>query len=529
MMKILGWSWSLGRLRGVDIRFHFSMLFSLPIAVYLFKPENLYGLTEAVLWVGGFLLFILLHELGHTFAAKSVGVEVKSVVVWLLGGFTNFAYKPEKPLHNLFIAFAGPLMNMALAFLCVAAYIALTAGFLPYAGDPVVYMWARTLQNLAFSLAVVNLILIVFNLLPVYPLDGGNILHAAMELFFGRSRADRITLWVSIPFLLLLVGFGLVIRDYILLAFCVVIALAIGTLNRSILRRINLGINYIFRRSAYYLMLGDYDRAVQTYTRDIEKQPEQIIHYLGRASCHLLMNQKERAMADVERALKINPNQAFALALRGEIHALDKNYEEALACFSRAQNINPHWAAPYFDRASVHVERGEFPEAVELFNKAVSLQSRQPLFYVVRSLAYFRLGDLNAAHADQDAAVELSPREALVMVDVNLMLYERNLDWARDYYDRLLMKNPRNGFALQGSADACLVNQDFIHAVEFYDRALEVNPKEARLYLGRGRAWVGLNEFERARADFGKATSLAEKSHLKRQAEELLRAAGPTL
>jgi len=526
MMKILGWSWSLGRLRGVDIRFHFSMLFSLPIAVYLFKPVDVRGLAEAALWVGGFLAFILLHELGHTFAAQSVGVEVKSVVVWLLGGFTNFSYKPERPLHNLFIAFAGPLVNMLLAFLCVAAYIAMAVLFLPYSNTPAVYLWAQTLQNLAFSLAVVNLILVVFNLLPVYPLDGGNILHATMELFFGKVNADRITLWVSIPFLLLLVGFGLAIRDYILLAFCVLIALAIGTLNRSILRRINLGINFVFRRSAYSLMLGDYDLAVKTYTRDIEKQPEQVIHYLGRASCYLLMNQKERALADVERALKINPKQAFALELRGEIHALEKNYEAALDHFARAQSINPHWAVPYFDRASVHVERGEYWEAVELFNKAISLQSRQPLFYVVRSLAHFRLGNLNAAHADQDMAVDLSPNEALVMVEVNLMLYEKNLDWARDYYDRILTKTPHKALALQGCADACLANQDFIRAVDFYTRAMEFSPKEPRLYLGRGKARMGLNEFENAKADLEKIAMLTEKAHLKRQADDLLKAAG---
>ena len=123
MLKILGWSWSLGRLRGVDIRFHFSMLFSVPIAYYLFKPVDVRSTVEALLWVGGLLLFIFLHELGHTFAAQLVGVEVKSVFVWILGGLTNLAYKPEKPIHNLFIAAAGPLVNMLLAFLCVAAYI----------------------------------------------------------------------------------------------------------------------------------------------------------------------------------------------------------------------------------------------------------------------------------------------------------------------------------------------------------------------------------------------------------------------
>ena len=80
-MRFFSWSWSLGRWRGVDIRFHFSMLLSVPIAYFLFKPVDLRSGVEALLWVGGFMLFILMHEVGHAFAAQVVGVEVKSIVV----------------------------------------------------------------------------------------------------------------------------------------------------------------------------------------------------------------------------------------------------------------------------------------------------------------------------------------------------------------------------------------------------------------------------------------------------------------
>lgn len=522
-MKLLGWSWSLGHLRGVDIRFHFSLLFSVPIAYYLFRPVDVRGTVEALLWVGGFLFFILLHELGHTFAAQAVGVEVKSVAVWLLGGFTNLAYKPEKPTHNLFIALAGPLANMALAFLCVALYVGLIFVSLPYSRSIELYLWAQTFQNLFFSLAIVNVILVVFNLIPVYPLDGGNILHALMEFLFGKSNADWITIIVSIPFLLLLITFGLITRDYILLAFCVLIAFAVATLNRSLLRGINLGINYLFRRAGYYYLLGDFERAVQLYTRNIETQPENISHYLARSGCYLMLGQKARAAADAERALKINPNHAFALQLRGEISSLEKEYDTALEYFDRAQAVNPHWSVPYFDRASVLMERKDFAGALEGFNKAISLQSRMPLFYLVRSLAHYRLGDLKSAHHDQDLAVQISPSDALVMADINLMLYEDNLDWARDYYDRILAKNPRDLLALQGCADACRANRDFVHAVDFYTRAIAVNPREPRLYLGRGKSYAELNESEKAKTDFEQAHAVTKILHLQRQAEEQIK------
>lgn len=521
-MKLFGWSWTLVRLRGVDIRFHFSLIFSIPIAYWLFAPVDLIGVVESLLWVSGLLFFILMHELGHTFAAQLAGVDVKSVVVWLLGGFTNLAYKPEKPLHNLFIALSGPLMNMLMAFLCVLAYIGLAFWPVSPVDGIETLLWLQMFQNLFFSLAIVNLILIVFNLLPVYPLDGGNALHAAMEWFFGKSNADWITLVISVPFLLLLILFGLVIRDYILLAFCVLIAFSIATLNRSVLRRLNLGINYLFKRAGYYYLLADYDRAIRVYTNDIEKKPDYIGNYLGRASCYLLIGQKERAVADVERALKISPNHVLGVQLRGEIYMLEKDYDAALAMYSRSQSMNPHWAVPYFDRASIFLDRRDFHAALEDLNKAVSLQSRMPLFYVVRSLAHFRLGDLESAHRDQDQAVQIAPDDSLVMFDINFLLYEGNLDWARDFYERILKTNPRNALALQGYADACRVNREFIQAEALYTRAIAINPNEPRLYLGRGKANLELGNVPAANADFAKVSAVTEKMHLKRQAEGLI-------
>ncbi|MCB9111001.1 MAG: M50 family metallopeptidase [Anaerolineales bacterium] len=522
-MKALGLTWSFGRWRGVEVRFHFSTLFSIPIAYYLFSPVDLRGLVEALLWVGGFLLFIFLHEMGHALAAQLVGVEVKSVVIWLLGGLTNLAYKPEKPAHNFFIYAAGPLMNMLLAFLCVTAYIASAIIFLPISNTPETYIWLQMFQNLFLSLAILNLILVVFNLIPVYPLDGGNLLHAATEWLFGKVNADRITLAVGIPLLVLLVIFGIVARDYILLAFCVLIALSISSLNHNMLRKVNLGINYLFKRAGYFYLRGDYERAARLYTTDVEKQPENINNYLARAGCYLAMGQKARALADVERALRMNPDHLFALELRGELLMLDKDYDAALVYFQRAQAVNPNWSVPYFDHASLLMERGELNPALEKFNKAIALQSRMPLFYVVRSLAHFKLGDLKSAHEDQDVAVGISPEEALVMVDVNLMLYEDNFEWAKDFYGRILEKRPHNAFALQGLADACLANRDFVNAEALYSRAIEVNPKETRLYLWRGKTYVELNEPAKAKKDFERASSASDKLHLKRQADGLLK------
>jgi tetratricopeptide (TPR) repeat protein len=512
----------LANVGGMEIRFHFSILFSLLVTWFIFRPVDVRGAVLALLWLTGFLLCILLHELGHALAAKTVGVEVKSIVVWLLGGWTNLSHRPENPLHNFVISAAGPMVNMLLSFLCVLVYILLYL-FAPREADPSVFIWFQTFNELFFSLALLNIILVVFNLLPIYPLDGGNIMHSLLDGLFGRSNADLITMLVSIPVLMGLIGFGIFTRDYLLLASCILIGLAIGTLNRSALTRINLWINYLFKRSGYYYLKGDYERAAQLYTRDIEQEPEQAGHYLARAACLLNMLQKERALADVERALKISPGNVVALQLRGEMYAMDKDYDSALEFYSRAQEVNPNWAVPYFDRASIHLDKKEYESALADLNKATALMHQFPLFYVVRSLAHFRLGDLTAAHRDQDTAVRLSEKDALTVSEVNMMLFEGNLDWAEDYYGRILDSRPRSYYALQGRADAYRVNRDFQRAVMDYTRAIQLNQHEMDLYLGRGKCYLALGEIEQAADDFRHAAITAEKLHLKRQADELLK------
>ncbi len=522
-MKWLSTSLLLARIRGMEIRLHFSMLFSIPIAYYLFNPNDIRQAVVAFSWLLGFTLCILLHELGHALVASLFGVEVKSVFIWLLGGFTNLSRKADKPSHTLAISAAGPLVNMLLAFVCVILYIIFYFIFLPAVKNMILFLWVESFGNLFFSLALVNLILIVFNLLPIYPLDGGNILHSAMEMLFGRSNADRITLIIGAPILLCLLAFGFYTHDYLLIISCILIALALSTLNHSTLRRINLGANYLFKRGGYYYLQGDYEHAIQYYTRDIDNDPQQPGHYLARAACFLNILQSEKAKADVERALNLAPDNAPALQLRGEMYLLEKNYAAALDFFDRAQQINPNWAVPYFDRGSVLMDKKEYQLALVEFNKSILLMPQFSLFYLIRSIAHFKLGDFESAHRDQDSALHISEKDSLVMTDLNLSVYEDALDWAENYYARILTKKPRLGYAYQGRADAYRVNAQHELAITDYTRAIEFMPKEPRLHIGRGKSSQALNQIEKAKIDFQSAITLTDKLHLKRQAEELLK------
>jgi tetratricopeptide (TPR) repeat protein len=525
MMKWLTLSWRVGSIRGVEIRFHFSVLFSLIITYFIFHPVNLRGGFFALFWLIGFVLCVLLHEVGHALAARFVGLEIKSIVIWLLGGFTNLSHPPEKPLHRFAIFAAGPLATMLLGVLFIVAYLVSYIYIYVYISRHVsvtTFLWLQTLTRLFLSLGSLNIILFVFNMLPIYPLDGGNILHALAELFFGESNANLITLIVSIPVLIGLIAFGIFAHDYILLAFCILIALAVSTLNRHTHRWITLGLNYFAKRGGYYFLQGDYERAAHYYTRDIERQPQQANHYIARSICYLWMLQKEKALADAERALEMAPENPVALVIRCDFYAMDKNYDSALDLLSRAQQLKPDWAPPYVDRGEVLRDKKEYQPAVEEFNKGISLSTKIPLFYVLRSMAHFRLADLEAAHKDQDSALRLSEKDALTRPEFSIQSYEGYLDWAEDYFGRVLLKTPRSWYAYQGRADAYRANSEYDKAIADYTRALEINPREPGLYLGRGRSYQAKGDADRAAMDFRQVQAVTNKLHLRRQAEELL-------
>jgi tetratricopeptide (TPR) repeat protein len=159
-------------------------------------------------------------------------------------------------------------------------------------------------------------------------------------------------------------------------------------------------------------------------------------------------------------------------------------------------------------------------------DKAISLSSQTWLFYLGRSVVHFKLGNLELARKDQNIALRLSEKDALVMTELNTVIYEDCLDWAEDYYARVFSKQPRSGYAYHGRADAYRVNNEHEKAIADYTRAIEIMPKEPRLYLGRGQSYFALSDRQKAKTDFEKIPTLTDKLHLKRQAVELLKNLG---
>ncbi len=174
------------RLFGIDVFMHWSWFV---IAIFLIPqfgqgqfvgPGNEPLLWSTLLYVALFGI-VLIHEFGHALACKSVGGQARLIVLWPLGGVA-FVNPPQRPGALLWSIVAGPLVNVMLVPVTVIVYYLVRGSFdWPIHG--------QNTQVLAFSIMTMNFGLLVFNMLPVYPLDGGQTLMALLWYFVGRPQA----------------------------------------------------------------------------------------------------------------------------------------------------------------------------------------------------------------------------------------------------------------------------------------------------------------------------------------------------
>jgi len=172
-------SFRLFQLAGITVFLHWSWF-----VVALFEIQDPVNRYPSLAWnaVEYIALFgiVLMHEFGHALACRSVGGRAEQIVLWPLGGVA-YVSPPQRPGAMLWSIAAGPLVNVVLAVpLTVLFVVGGMLGWWPKGSE---------VRMLVLSLWFINIGLLVFNLLPVYPLDGGKILWSLLWFFFGRAKS----------------------------------------------------------------------------------------------------------------------------------------------------------------------------------------------------------------------------------------------------------------------------------------------------------------------------------------------------
>ena len=222
------WSYRIGQIAGTDVKIHITFL--LLVAYFAFVTYASGGLAAAVgttIMVVALFSCVLLHEFGHILMARRFGVRTPDVILLPIGGLARLERMPEEPRQELLIALAGPAVTLAIAVILYLALqlsgVSVDLGALLRLGQP-----TSLPEALAF-LMIVNVMLLGFNLIPAFPMDGGRVLRALLASRMGLRRATRIAASIG-QALAVLFGMWAVFYSWnpILLLIAVFIFLAAG-------------------------------------------------------------------------------------------------------------------------------------------------------------------------------------------------------------------------------------------------------------------------------------------------------------
>ncbi len=235
----MDWSFQLGVIKGIKIKFHWTFAFVILWGAYSYGSGNgLLGLLYGALLTLLIFMIVLLHELGHSFVAMRFGIKVRDITLLPIGGMARLERMPDKPWQEFLVAAAGPAVNFVLAaailpFLLVSVFAGQHRLLqLIYMPDP-----APTLWSFFQFLFLVNVSLLLFNLLPAFPMDGGRIFRAFLAMGLGTIRATKVAVWVGQGIAFVMAGYAIWAGQLLLALIAGFIFLAGSAEKRSVLVR----------------------------------------------------------------------------------------------------------------------------------------------------------------------------------------------------------------------------------------------------------------------------------------------------
>jgi Zn-dependent protease len=199
------WSWRIGRIAGIGVYMHVTFLILLiwVAASYYLVRHSLVEAAVGLAFILALFGIVVLHELGHALTARRFGIRTRDITLLPIGGVARLERMPDDPKQELLVALAGPAVNVVLAGIFFALLVA--GRGLVMVNDELTLAGGSFLSKLMW----INIGLVLFNLLPAFPMDGGRVLRALLATRMPYVRATRIAAHIGQAMALLFGFFGL--------------------------------------------------------------------------------------------------------------------------------------------------------------------------------------------------------------------------------------------------------------------------------------------------------------------------------
>lgn len=180
------WSFRIFTFAGTEVRIHatFFLLFLLVASQSMMSGQGAAGALDASVFIVAMFTCVLLHEFGHVLAARGYGIRTPDITLLPIGGVARLERMPRKPSQEFVVAICGPLVNVAIAG---AIWLLLGIQTSVHAS----YDFSKT-GHFFEKLMLWNWLMVVFNLIPAFPMDGGRILRSVLAMFFDYGKATRV-------------------------------------------------------------------------------------------------------------------------------------------------------------------------------------------------------------------------------------------------------------------------------------------------------------------------------------------------
>jgi Zn-dependent protease len=203
-IKKMKWKIKLGKFADIDVYIHLTFVLLLGWLGFMYwtRGNGLASMVEGIVFILLLFACVVLHEFGHALTAKRYGIKTRDIILLPIGGVARLERMPENPRQELWVALAGPAVNVVIGSI-LFLWLQISQTFEPFQN------LTLTTGSFAERLLGANLFLALFNMLPAFPMDGGRVLRALLAIRLDYSRATQYaaTIGQVMAFLFGILGF----------------------------------------------------------------------------------------------------------------------------------------------------------------------------------------------------------------------------------------------------------------------------------------------------------------------------------